>query len=143
MKLRKIRDGITPSLRSKLRAVSDRRPLLSIMGQAVKSLSQRAFTQAEFRPFTWAPRKVEPKDGHPILQESTLLRKGINVLSVSNRDVVIGSDRPYAAAHQLGAPSKNLPPRPYMPFTPDGKLTPAGQRNVNSALSAGLRKRGL
>lgn len=143
MKLIQLRDTLTPDLRRKALAVKNRKPLLQAMGQSVKSLAIRAFTDSALRPSTWAPRKVEPKDGHLLLQQSTLLRKSINVTSTTNERVVIGSDRPYAAAHQLGSTTNNLPARPFLPFTADGALTPRGATNVTAALKAALKRVGL
>ena len=143
MSLVKLSDTLTPDLHRKLQAVTNRRPILERMGQSVKSLAVRAFTDEGLRPSTWAPRVKEPKDGHVILQESTLLRKSIRVISADNNSVVIGSDRPYAAAHQLGYEPRNLPARPYLPFYRDGTLTPRGAKNVAAALRAALKPAGL
>lgn len=143
MKLVKLSDTLTPDLRRKLDCVSDRKPILERMGQTVKSLAQRAFTDDGLRPSTWAPRKVEPKDGHAILQKSTMLRKSIRVISADDKEVVIGSDRPYAAAHQLGYEPNNLPPRPFLPFHADGTLTQRGAANVAAVLKAALKPVGL
>jgi len=143
MPLVPIKNTLAPDLASKLKAVQNRSPLLSAMGQAVKALGVQAFTDASKRPTDWAPRKVEPKDGHAILQKSTMLRKSIRITSVTNDTVIIGSDRPYAAAHQFGVPERNLPARPYLPFYKDGQLTPEGNRRVTSALKAALASQGL
>ena len=144
MPLVKLSDTLTPDLRRKLDCVARRAPILSRMGQSVKSLAQRAFTDSALRASDWAPRKKEPKDGHAILQDlKPLLRKSIRVISVSEKEVVIGSDRPYAAAHQLGYAPRNLPARPYLPFHADGTLTPAAAANVSSVLRAYLQRAGL
>ena len=143
MALLPIKDTLSPDLARKLKAAGNRKPLLEAMGQAVKSLAIRAFTDEALRPSTWAPRKKEPKDGHRLLQDSTMLRKSIRVISASNSQVTIGSDRPYAAAHQLGYAKNNLPARPFLPFKPDGTLTPAGLTAVERALRAGLKSQGL
>lgn len=143
MKLIKLTDTLTPDMKRKLDAVTNRKPILERMGQTVKSLAQRAFTDSALRPSTWAPRKKEPKDGHAILQKSTLLRKSINVTAATNTQVTIGSDRPYAAAHQLGYAPNNLPARPFLPFHPDGSLTPRGAQNVTGVLKACLKPAGL
>lgn len=138
-----IKDTLAPDLARKLRAVSNRKPLLDAMGQAVKSLAVRAFTEAGLRPSTWEKRQVEPADGHLLLQDSTMLIKSIRVISVDDNQVTIGSDRPYAAAHQLGYPENNLPARPYLPFDAAGALTPKGKTAVERSLRAGLAAHGL
>ncbi len=141
MSLIKIQDGITPDLRRRAQAAGDKRPLLAAMGQAVKALGIQAFTDPALRAATWAPRKKEPKDGHAILQKSTMLRKSIRVIEVTNDRVIIGSDRPYAAIHQLGG--KHIPARPYLPFYASGQMTGLGKQRVERALGAALRVRGL
>jgi phage gpG-like protein len=151
-KLLKLTDTLTPDLTRKLKAVQNRAGVLRAMGQQVKSMARAAFTESELRPSTWAPRKQEPKDGHRLLLGTSqpkgkasppMLRGSIRVLSFDNTRVVIGSDRPYAAAHQLGSPKNNLPARPFLPFFPSGALTPEGQKRVGRVLTAWLKARGL
>lgn len=141
MALIKVSDGVTPDLARRARAAADKRPLLEAMGQAVKSMAIRAFTETALRPTAWAPRKDKLR--HALLQKSTLLRKSIRVISVDNNRVIIGSDRPYAAVHQLGSSKQNIPARPYLPFHQGGALTAAGGQQVRRALAAELRSRGL
>ena len=137
----KIKDTITPDLQRKLKAMQDRTPYLKAMGTAVVSLAQRAFTDEGLRPSTWEKRKVEPKDGHAPLIESGALRKSIRISSVTNKEVTISSDRPYAAAHQFGYPEHNLPARPFLPFDQSGHLTAKGAEQVEMALRAALKAR--
>jgi phage gpG-like protein len=145
MSLVKIRDTISPDLLRKARAAADRKPLLRAMGSAALSLAVRSFTDPGLRPSTWAPRKIEPpKDGHAILQSlRPMLRPSLRELSCDNDMVTIGSDRPYAAAHQLGYPENNLPARPFLPFTQAGQLSAKGKVAVERALRAALKARGL
>jgi phage gpG-like protein len=140
--LLKLKDTLTPDLTAKLRAAKNRVPMLRAMGQAVKAVAITAFTAPELRPSTWAPRK-DPKKTHALLQLSTLLRKSPRVTSWTADSVTIGSDRPYAAAHQLGSDKNNLPPRPFFPFYPSGSLTPEGAKRVERALKAALKASGL
>ena len=141
MALIKIRDGITTSLQARVAAVRDRGPLLEAMGQAVKSLAIQAFTSPEKRAQAWVPR--QDKEAHALLQKSTMLRKSIRVVKVTNDQVVIGSDRPYAAVHQLGSEKQNIPARPYLPFYQTGQMTAIGRQRVERALVSALRARGL
>jgi phage gpG-like protein len=69
------------------------------------------------------------------------LWRSIRVISISNDTVTIGSDKPYAAIHQLGG--DDIPARPYLPFYAGGQLTPLGRQRVERALAAALRVRGL
>lgn len=139
MSLIQISDAITPDLQKRARAASDRRPHLKAMGQAVKALGIKAFTDASARAAAWVPRKDDKP--HALLQKKTLLRKSIRVVSVTNERVIIGSDRPYAAIHQLGG--EHIPARPYLPFYKSGQMTPLGRQQVERALRSSLRTRGL
>jgi phage virion morphogenesis protein len=142
---RKIRDGIAPDLRRKALATKDRKPHLNAMGRAVVSLGKRAFTDPSLRARAWAPRKDDLP--HNLLQKSTMLRKSIRITRTTNSVVTVGSDREYAAIHQLGGKAgrnkaSKIPARPYLPFL-RRKLTPRGSLAVNRALSASLRVHGL
>lgn len=141
MTLIKISDSLTPDLRLRARAAADRRPLLEAMGQAVKSLGIQAFTDAGKRAQAWAPRQDDK--AHALLQKSTMLRKSIRVIAITNDTAIIGSDRPYAATHQLGSSKLGIPARPYLPFYQSGQMTPLGQQRTGRALAAALRVRGL
>lgn len=141
MALIKISDGITVSLQARALAVRDRAPLLEAMGQAVKSLAIQAFTSPEKRAQAWAPRQDDKP--HALLQKSTMLRKSIRVIDVTNDQVTIGSDRPYAAVHQLGSEKQGIPARPYLPFYKTGQMTAIGRQRVERALTAALKARGF
>ena len=139
MALIKIKDTLTPDLARRAGAAADKRPLLEAMGQAVKSLGIQAFTDPAKRAQAWAPRQDD--EPHALLQKKTLLRKSIRVLGVTNSQVTIGSDRPYAATHQLGRDA--IPARPFLPFYQSGQMTPLGRQRTERALAAALRVRGL
>lgn len=139
MSLIQIRDGISPDLVRRARAAGDKRPLLQAMGQAVKSLGVQAFTDPAKRAQAWAPRLDDLP--HALLQKSTMLRKSIRVTGLSADTVRIGSDRPYAATHQLGR--DGIPARPFLPFYKTGQMTPLGRQQTERALVAALRVRGL
>lgn len=151
-KLIVIKDTLRPDLMRKLREVKNAKPFLAAMGQAVKAIAIASFQEAELRPSAWAPRKVEPKDGHPLLLGSSMpkgrssppkLWRAIKQTSLTDKQVTIGSDKPYTATHQLGDPRRNIPARPFLPFFPTGKLTKAGAVRVERALKAALKARGL
>lgn len=144
MSIRKIKDGITPDLKRKARALDSggRTRLLSAMGQSVVSMGKQAFTQPGLRASNWAPRK-DTKKNHALLQLSTTMRKSIRVTSVTSSNVTLGSDRPYAATHQLGSKKLNIPARPYLPFYKSGKMTKLGTVRVERALKAGLKAAAL
>jgi len=117
MPLKITKDQITPDLRKKLAGIRDRRPVLEAMGIELVSLTKRAFNDAALRAAPWPPKK----DGSP----ATLKRKGtlwqsIRITSVTPDAVTVGSDRPYAAVHQLGSSKSKgrgsgIPARPFFP----------------------------
>ncbi|NQT91948.1 MAG: phage virion morphogenesis protein [Lentisphaerae bacterium] len=156
------RDGITPSLKSKIRRLENRRPVLKAMGGAVVSLAKSAFTDPGVRPLPWPPRKKKTSGGgrdrrgrfvgrgHALLIKSTELRKSLYAGEVTNTSIVVGSPKVYAPVHQFGSRKKtgrgsNIPPRPFFPTIgkpPNARLTPragravrnAARRQVNAAL---------
>jgi phage gpG-like protein len=73
--------------------------------------------------------------------ESGTLEGSLRVLTTSANQVTVGSDRPYAAIHQLGG--EHIPARPYLPFYQSGQITGLGKERVERALRASLRSRGL
>ena len=138
MALIKIRDTVSGDLRRRISAAGDKRPLLEAMGQAIKALGIQAFTDPSKRPDYWVPRKDNKP--HALLQKSTMLRKSIRVTGIMKDSVVVGSDRPYAAIHQLGG--KHIPARPYLPFHASGQMTSLGRQRTERAITAAMRARG-
>lgn len=140
MSLKQIKDTITPDLRAKARKMRNPKRALDAMGRSVVSLGKRAFTQGGLRPKPWAPRKDD--EPHPLLQDSTLLRKSIRH-QVVGKKVIISSSRAnngvsLAAVHQLGSKKQNIPARPFLPFR-GRRLTPVGQKAVSRALRAAIK----
>lgn len=90
------------------------RLVLMAAGQQLVSLTKRSFTDAALRPQSWPQRKKPPESkispsgkvtvtgNHALLQKSTMLRKSIRITGLTGNTVSVGSDRPYAAVHQLG-----------------------------------------
>lgn len=144
MSLLKIKDTISPDLRAKALAVEKRGPLLQAMGTAVVSMGTRAFTDASLRPSTWAPRKQpdKPRPHAPLLLDNHL-RDSLRTSNPTNKSITIQSDTPYAATHQLGSEKLHVPARPFLPFQEDGSLTPQGNLNVERALRAALKSKGI
>jgi phage virion morphogenesis protein len=128
-----IRNGISAELARRAARIRDRRPVLEAMGAEFVSQSKRAFANTALRPAPWAPKK----DGTPAtLRKSGALFQSIRVVEVTNDSVTSGSDRPYAAIHQLGGRTgrnhaATMPPRPYFPIL-NGKLTPEAQRRIEA-----------
>lgn len=124
-----IKDGISPKLRKMLKGIKPRGPVLKAMGTVVVEMGRQAFSMEDRRPTAWPPRKPRKGDGgHPLLVKSGTLRRGLRVVKTSERNVTIGSDRAYAAVHQLGSRKTSgrgsgIPARPFLPII-NGKLTP-------------------
>jgi phage gpG-like protein len=133
------RDDVTKDLQRLIKKVSNPQPLLRSVGVALVGLTKETFKNASLRPIAW----VAKKDGSAATlrsREATLWRT-ISIKSVSKSNVVIGSDRPYAAIHQLGGRSRPMPARPYFPFW-QNKLTPQGQKRVADVIDAYVQMRG-
>jgi phage gpG-like protein len=157
------KDTISPDLRKRIKALGDRKPVLEAMGAALMAIAKAAFTQSSLRPTQWkAIRNTKGQFKAP-LYDTGALKQSIRVVSVSNDSVRVGSDRPYAAAHQFGSkpyvitpkrakalfwpgaghPVKSvnhpgLPPRPFFPFGSDGKPTDEATRRINATARAKL-----
>lgn len=120
------------------------------MGEGLKGLTKRAFNDAALRAMPWPPKK----DGSPAtLKKSTLLWRSIRVTALTNQSVTVGSDRPYAAIHQLGKPfpwmrgqkkGGAFPARPFFPFVGREMTAPARKeiRGILVAAFAAQMKRG-
>ena len=154
-------NSLTPDLQRKVRALSGagKARLLESIGLGLVSIAKRSFaTDSTLRPLAWKNKK----DGTPsTLTKSTRLRKSLQA-KVSGSGVVVSSDAPYAAIHQLGGltrphvirakrkkalafggkvfkkvnhPGSRIPARPYLPFCRDGSLTVTAARNVTALIT--------
>lgn len=131
------RDTVSPDLAKKFRAMEDPRPHLEAMGLALVSLTKRAFTDSSLRPSTWATKK----DGTPAsLRKTGMLWQSIRITALNASSVTVGSDRAYAAAHQLGSKKRGIPARPFFPFTASGEPTLRAKEAVEMALRASFGK---
>jgi phage gpG-like protein len=153
------RDLITPQLRAMARKVANKRPVLEAMGLALVGVTQRAFNDESLRPSAWAPKKTA--DGRPLLKRSGLLWRSARIVALDGASVTVGTDRPYAAAHQFGTRPftirpkakralywpgarhpvgavhhPGLPARPFFPFDAQGNITPAAAQRIRSAAMA-------
>jgi len=156
------RDLVTPELKRMAAQVSNKRPVLEAMGLALVSVTQRAFNDASLRPSAWAPKKTS--DGRPLLKRSGLLWRSARIVALDGNSVTVGTDRPYAGAHQFGSRphvirAKNkralfwpgashpvrqvnhpgLPARPFFPFDASGNMSPAAAARIRSAAMAKLQ----
>ena len=100
-----------------------KRSILRGVAALVKSEGEQAFTRPAKRPAPWAPLK---RTGKPATLRGNppVLMRSFRVGEPAGDSIRLEVDRPYAAAHQFGAPSRNLPARPYLPFDSAGNLLP-------------------
>lgn len=99
IRVTQVSDLISPDLQARLKLASNRAGLHEAIGEAVISITKKAFNDAGLRPSVWA----NLANGQPsFLRKSGTLAKSVRVISSTEASVVLGSDRKYAAIHQLG-----------------------------------------
>jgi phage gpG-like protein len=165
-------DTLTPSLRSGLSASRDMRPVWMAALTQIVSITKRSFTDSTMRIASWASKRSFTKntdgtfsvgDGGPskLIFKGTLL-SSIRVVEVSTSGGSVGSDRVYAAIHQMGgiirpkqarqlvfsvggvkirAKKVTIPARPFFPFTPDGRIAPQHEGSVLRVIDLAMKKR--
>jgi phage gpG-like protein len=158
--LRLTRNTISPSLQMRARALKDTRPLLKTMGEYAVQWTKRSFNEPGLRPSPW-PNLASGRPAR--LRLNQLLARSPRVVSFDNRKVLIGSDRRYAAIHQLGGhtgprvirpkkgkalywpgarhpvkkvnhPGSRIPARPYFPFLKNGRPSPQFRRALQRTM---------
>jgi len=121
---------------------SGRRSIMRAVGNRFKEIAQQNFgTQGIDRPIAWPPYARNYPNGKRKGQPATLietwgLRQSIRVMSVSQDEVVVGSDFSYAGRHQFGMPGRT-PARPYFPVITKGlrdTLTPYAQQELEAVV---------
>jgi phage gpG-like protein len=156
--IRIVRDDFTPAGQKLKGGLSKLRPVLEAVGLEVVSITQRAFRDESLRAAPWPAKR----DGSPAtLIESGALRQSIRVVEIGSTTVTVGSDRIYAAIHQLGGtivpkPGKralvftaggrkffaskvSIPPRPYFPITESGDVTELAAEKVMNVFADAVR----
>ncbi len=148
-----VSDTVTPDLKARLARVSNPEPALRWMGLVLANSAKQAFRDPSKRPAPWAPLKqttVERKKkkgyGSKELIASGALARSPRVIAASRTEVTVGSDRaagPWslAAIHQLGAPRRGIPARPFFPFL-NGQTTPEARKAVGEVLKKWLNGKG-
>ena len=92
-------DNITPQLRKLIEQLRNPTPVLRAMGAELVSITRQSFEDAALRAAPWPPKK----DGTPAtLKKTSALQRSIRIVDVTNDHVTVGTDRIYAAIHQLG-----------------------------------------
>ena len=157
-----VTDGITPQLQALRAKIGNLQPSMRSIGVALVALAKRSFREPGLRPAAWPAKK----DG----SVATLIRRGplrqsVRVVQSDGASVTIGSDRLYAAIHQLGGqtkphairprragglhwpgakhpvksvnhPGSRIPARPFFPVTPGGDLTAPADKAIGQVLRA-------
>jgi phage gpG-like protein len=160
-------DTLSPAMRALYARANDKRGIHEAIGLGLVSLAARAFGDPTFRVSAWAPLK----SGQPsTLRKSGTLWQSIRVTETGETGVTVGSDRKYAAIHQMGGrtparvirprngkalwwpgaahpvksvnhPGSKMPPRPFLPFYPDGRPTEKAREMVEDVVRAKLGMR--
>ena len=158
-----IKDTLTPGIQRAARRLADRRPLLEAMGLELVSISKRAFSDPSLRPSPWPARKgtrletnaktgrqktvneMSGKQVNSLLRKSGALYQSIRISGLTQDNVMVGSDRPYAAVHQFGSKKEKgrgsgIPPRPYFPYDKQGNMTELGKQKIRRVAVAKLQR---
>ena len=151
------RDEISPSLAKQLAAARDPRAVLQAAGTQMVSITKRAFRDTSQRQQSWPDKK---SGGASNLILKGMLISSIRIVSLDAKSVTVGSDRKYAAIHQLGgtilpkgkalvftiggkkvfAKKVTIPARPFFPFTRNGELASFAKGRVQAVMQAALAK---
>ncbi|HMO03907.1 MAG TPA: phage virion morphogenesis protein [Kiritimatiellia bacterium] len=103
MKVVILKDTLTPKLEGVMAQLQYPRALLQAIGLRAVAFARDAFTDPSKRPTPWAAKK----DGEPAtLRYRGALQQSLRLVAADNNSATIGSDRPYAAIHQLGGKTK-------------------------------------
>lgn len=152
------RDDLTPDLKKKIRALKDPTPVLRAIGTQLVSLTKRSFRDPSLRIAPWKPKASGAASN---LIAKGMLLSSIRITGLTKTTVTIGTDRRYAAIHQLGGvirakPGKSLvfkigertifaskvtiPARPFFPFLPTGELAPKAIDPVRNVATLAANK---
>lgn len=103
-------------------------PALKEIGEALLQSTERRFrSQAAPDGQPWAPlspayarRKARKGRGDLLLVYNGYLASTLRY-QVSGDELMVGSDRQYAAVHQFGNPDQNIPARPFIGLSADDR----------------------
>lgn len=120
--------------------VAHAQPALEDIGRALENLTEDAFAAEGPGWPALTPNYVARRgDAHPILQRDGQLAGSLHHTADATR-AVVGVSKIYAAIHQFGGTGgmppgpAAIPPRPYLPLTPAGGLTPEATTEVLTVL---------
>ena len=125
-------------LTRRIPGMADPTPVLEAMGTQLVSLTKRAFNDSALRAAPWPPRKNQATRNssgqflsQQLLKKTGALYQSIAIARLTSKEVHVGTDRPYAAAHQFGSSKRNLPARPFFPFL-SGRMIPSAQEKIEA-----------
>jgi phage gpG-like protein len=156
-------DEVSPVMAKLKATLTNLGPILESIGLQIVDITQKAFVDESLRAAPWPPKR----DGSPAtLIKSGMLRQSIRIVEIGSTSVTVGSDRVYAAVHQLGsreyqagasvdiksrrvlvarygttsvyARRQNLPPRPFFPIDADGNFTETATERISKVLDQAL-----
>ena len=116
--------------------VGNARPAIRIVANYLMTATERRFEEEGpgWAPLSrdWELRKAaagddprilrQKKTGPTLFRSVTKYRASGQILLISNNGLVFGSNLPYAATHQFGNPSHNIPQRKYLKVTVADRL---------------------
>lgn len=163
------RNSLSPELRRMARGIRDTRSLHEALGLGLVSLAKRAFNQPALRPKAWPPLKGG--GAARLRKSGTLAKaQRVTSVSTRNVTVgndrpygaihqlggrtaarTIRPKNRRALRFQLGGrtifakkvkhPGSDVPPRPYLPFHSDGRLSAEGTKLVERVIRARVQGR--
>lgn len=161
-----LKDNLSPGLARLIAGLRSVQPLMRMLAGSLADVTEANFA-AQGRP-RWLglkyPRRKKNAEAK-ILQESGHLAASVTADSDAT-SAWVGSNLPYAAIHQMGGttrahvilprnkkalafggrvvkrvnhPGSKIPARPYLPFTPDGRLQPEAVTAIEADVQTWLR----
>jgi len=153
------KNEISPSLSKMLAKAQSPEDVWMAAGTQVLGIARRAFTRPAMRQQSWPAKRSG--EASRLTNKGTLLAS-LRIIDVGRDHVSVGSDRPYAAIHQLGGVIKpktgkalrffsggrwwtakqvRIPARPYFPFTPSGEVAPQFKDRIQKIIDKAMRTR--
>lgn len=121
--------AVRAALQRLLAAGQRPRPALLKVGELLVEAAQGRFREQRgpdgqaWAPLSPAYAKRKAKKGRDPSIVLVLNRYLVDTLryQVQDDELLVGTDRPYGAVHQLGHPEKNIPARPYLGLSSDDR----------------------
>ena len=134
-----VKDMVSPAL-FKMISDGNRKKVLAAGGLVLARDTRLTWKESSRRPAPWPPlaEKTVRRKGHgKLLYDTGKLRDSIRMDPPTANEAKVGTDAPYAIYHQKG--TGKMPARPFIPVSPEGKLTPQTERACGAAMEAAIR----